>query len=87
MTTRPLGYKPCPVLGCNGWRKKSQVMCPRCWAQVPSAIARRVWHLYRTAQGSPEHLAAMREAIESVPGPTAAETLRVPVAGETRFNN
>jgi hypothetical protein len=57
---------PCPVHGCHSHRKRDQVMCPRHWCEVPGELRERIWSLYRTAAGSAEHLAAIREAIDFV---------------------
>ena len=59
----------CPVLGCTRKRKRHEVMCKSCWFKVPTAIRSQVWNLFTdvTKRGGSEHVAAIEEAISSVP--------------------
>lgn len=57
-----LNTVPCPIDGCTGRRKRNQVLCVTHWFQVPQALRERIWSLYRTAPGSPDHLRALAEA-------------------------
>ena len=50
---------------CGGAKKHEwNVLCARCWYRLPQPLRDRVWKLYRTAQGSPAHVAAVRECIQ-----------------------
>jgi hypothetical protein len=60
-----------PIEGCNTDVRAVYVTCPIHWFEVPAELRARIWNLYRTAKGSPEHLAAIAEAIEAVDGQLA----------------
>jgi hypothetical protein len=57
---------PCPITGCNGTRKHSQLMCRDCWALVPPGLQRTIWRLFENDQGSATHRAACETAIDHV---------------------
>ena len=66
MNERPNRKIACPILGCSGQRKRGHVMCPRHWFTVEPDLRERIWNLFKTRRGSPEHLRAIAEAIEQV---------------------
>jgi hypothetical protein len=61
----------CPVKGCGRRRKPEHLMCGAHWWTVTPELRQRIWRLYSLQKGSPEHLAAIREAFELVESPRA----------------
>lgn len=53
----------CPVIGCTNQRSHDQLLCRGHWFSVPKELRDRIWNLYRSAQGSEAHRAAVFEAI------------------------
>lgn len=44
--------------------KKWHLVCPDCWARIPRDLQIKVYHECKTNNGSPSHLAAIRECFE-----------------------
>jgi hypothetical protein len=58
----------CPGPGCAEEVDSSQLMCPRCWYQVPTPIRRAVHIAWSrgAGAGTPAHRAAVRLAVAAV---------------------
>lgn len=56
--------KPC---SCGQPRTKSwHLACQQCWDTIPKELQDEVYHQYKTAQGSPEHITAIRKCYEAI---------------------
>jgi hypothetical protein len=53
----------CRANGCTRTRRRMDVLCRPCWYGVPEPLRDEIWRLYRTAQGSLDHLRAVAEAV------------------------
>lgn len=40
--------RECPLEGCTGKRKRTELLCPTHWFDVPKALRDEVWRTYRT---------------------------------------
>lgn len=50
--------RPC---SCGKPRAKAwHLACPVCWSHIPQTQQDEVYHLYKTARGTPDHIAAVR---------------------------
>ena len=58
------GLRPCPVKGCRQFVSGDLLACKHHWAMVPSDVRKEVWRLYRSAPGTPSHLAMVRKVLE-----------------------
>lgn len=56
--------RPCPVKGCRHFVTGDLLACKSHWAMVPADIRKEVWRLYRTAAGTPSHMAMVRKVLE-----------------------
>jgi hypothetical protein len=57
---------PAPCSCGKARRKPWHLACADCWALVPAPLQAKVFNLYRTARGSGEHIAAIRECHEAI---------------------
>lgn len=70
MPTQPK-HAPC---SCGKPRSKPwHLACGDCWALVPAPLQTKVFTLFRTARGSDEHLAAVRECFAKIRDGRAAK--------------
>lgn len=66
-----MATRNCLARGCKNIRRKDQLMCPGCWAQVPPEIKDEVYETYSqnpggTARYTNAHYTAVMIAIRSV---------------------
>lgn len=76
----PADHTLCPIRGCSNHKGADQVVCRQDWKLVPKPLQTEIWFRFRTARGSPEHLAAIREAlrvIEEARGPRQPRLMEV----------
>lgn len=58
------GVRPC---SCGKPRAKSwHLACPDCWSLIPQPLQELVYRLFREAQGSDDHIAAVRRCYEAI---------------------
>jgi len=58
--------RKCAVPRCRQPRRPNQIMCTLHWYQVSKATRDEIWNLYRTAPGSGDHMAAIKQAVREV---------------------
>lgn len=67
-SAKPRAKKTCAVPGCRRSRNGAHIICRDHWFEVPADIRAVVWNEFYNAPGGAAHLAAIKEAIESVRG-------------------
>lgn len=56
--------RPC---SCGNPREKDwHLACPECWSLIPKPLQDDVYRLYKSAQGSPDHIAAVRRCYDAI---------------------
>lgn len=65
---------PCPAPGCRSIVSATRLLCRPHWHAVPKPLRDAVWRTWRSGAGagSPEHQAAIADAVASVTGPSPA---------------
>lgn len=61
-----------PTTFCRRMRRDDQVVCKDHWFRLPKPLRDEVWRLYRSARGSAEHRAVIRECLRFLNAPLEA---------------
>jgi hypothetical protein len=62
------GMHECPVRGCTQMVPDERLLCVRHWRRVSRATNLKVYHAYRKAPGSAEHVAICKQAVAEAEG-------------------
>lgn len=60
------GEHKCPKPGCTTQVGYDYLMCAVHWRRVPKPLKDEVWRTFKAERLSPEHVQAMRQAVEAV---------------------
>ena len=63
--------KPNPLrCRCGGLREKRwHLVCPTCWERIPAPLKGELYDAYREKDGSPRHIAAIRQCFVALGKP------------------